>query len=179
MHGTWYPWSVGINGNTAADDVAAWRHVVTIFRQEGATNARWVWCPNVLFASSAPFATTYPGEAWVDWVALDGYNWGTSQPWSAWQSLTEVFKPSHDALAALTAKPMMIAEVASAEVGGNKANWLKRGLLTDLPKQLPRVRTIIWFNENREMDWRVNSSPATLGAYRQVAASSQYQGRLP
>ena len=179
MNGNWYPWSVGVNGNTGADYVAAWRHVVAIFRQEGATNVRWVWCPNVIFDGSAPLATVYPGDAWVDWVALDGYNWGTSQTWSQWQSLTQVFAPSHDALAALTAKPMMIAEVASAEAGGDKANWIKRGFLTDLPKQLPRVRAVVWFNENKETDWRVNSSTSSLNAYRQVAASAQYKGRLP
>jgi hypothetical protein len=179
MNGTWYPWAVGVNGNTAADYVSAWKHVVAIFRQEGATNVRWVWCANVIFDGSAPLAQVYPGDAWVDWVALDGYNWGTSQDWSAWQSLVGVFGQSHNALAALTNKPMMISEVASAEVGGNKATWISRGFLTDLPKRLPRVRAVIWFDENKETDWRVNSSRASLDAYRRVAASAQYQGRLP
>src|SRR5436853_485094 len=31
MNGDWYPWSVGVNGNTSADYQAAWRHVVDIF----------------------------------------------------------------------------------------------------------------------------------------------------
>jgi hypothetical protein len=179
MNGNWYPWSVGVNGNTADDYVAAWRHVVTIFRQEGATNARWVWCANVSYDGSTPFAQVYPGDAWVDWVAIDGYNWGTSQSWSAWQSFAQVFKGSHDALAALTTKPLMISEVGSAEAGGNKANWITQGLQRDLARQMPRVRAVIWFNENKETDWRVNSSAAALTAYRQVAASSQFKGRLP
>jgi beta-mannanase len=47
MNGTWSPWAVGVNGNTAAHYVAAWRHVHRIFTKVGATNATWVWCPNV------------------------------------------------------------------------------------------------------------------------------------
>ncbi len=45
MNGTWYPWAGGINGNTAAQYVAAWRHVHDIFAAAGATNVRWVWSP--------------------------------------------------------------------------------------------------------------------------------------
>lgn len=43
MNGTWSPWGVGINGNTPAEFVKAWRHIHNIFEQEGATNVRWVW----------------------------------------------------------------------------------------------------------------------------------------
>ena len=179
MNGDWYPWAIGVNGNTADEYVAAWRHVVTIFREEGASNVRWVWCANVIYAGSVPLAQVYPGDAWVDWVALDGYNWGKSQSWSSWQSFTEVFKESYDALAVLTTRPLMISEIGSAEIGGNKATWITRGFLTDLPKRMPRVRAVIWFNENKETDWRVNSSAASLNAFRQVAAAAQFKGRLP
>ena len=179
MNGTWYPWAAGVNGNTAADYVAAWQHVVTIFRQQGATNVRWVWCANVVYAGSTPLSQLYPGDAWVDWVALDGYNWGTSQSWSGWQSLANVFVASHNELARLTGKPMMISEVASAEAGGNKATWITQGFLTDMAKRLPRVRAIIWFNENKEADWHITSSTPAANAFNKVATSAQYKGRLP
>lgn len=179
MNGNWYPWSVGVNGNSAADYVAAWQHVVEIFRAEGATRVRWVWCPNVAYTGSTPFADAYPGDPYVDWMALDGYNRGTSQPGSTWRSLRDVFAPSHDALAALSTRPMMIAEVSSAEEGGDKAAWIRVGLLTDLPTFLPRIRAVVWFDENKESDWRVNSSPASLVAFSEVGASPIYQGRLP
>jgi beta-mannanase len=179
MNGNWYPWSPGVNGNTAAEYVAAWRHIHSIFQQEGATNVRWVWSPNVATGSSTPFAEVYPGDAYVDWVALDGYNWGTTQSWSNWQSLASVFGPSYDALVKMTNKPMMIAETASAEAGGDKAAWIRQGLLSDLPTRFPRVRAVIWFDLNKETDWRVNSSPTALAAYKEVATSPTYQGRLP
>ena len=179
MNGNWYPWSIGVNGNSAADYVAAWRHVVDIFRAEGATRVRWVWCPNVAYTGSTPFSDAYPGDGYVDWLGLDGYNAGTSRPGSAWRSLRDVFAASHDALVALSPRPMMIAEVASAEEGGDKAAWIRAGLLTDLPAALPRVQAVVWFHENKEADWRVNSSSASLAAFAEVAASAAYGGRLP
>ena len=73
----------------------------------------------------------------------------------------------------------MIAETASTELGGDKAKWITQGLLTDVPSRFPRVRAVVWFQENKETDWRVNSSSSALAAYRKAASSSTYQGRLP
>ena len=95
MNGNWYAWSPGINGNTAAQYVAMWRHVHDVFAQEGATNVRWVWSPN----AGRPFGSLYPGDGYVDWVALDGYNFGTIQPWASWDEFRTVFGGSYDALA--------------------------------------------------------------------------------
>ena len=73
MNGDWYGWSGNPTGY-----VNAWRHVVGVFRQDGATNVKWVWSPNVDYNGSYPFASYFPGDSWVDYVALDGYNWGTA-----------------------------------------------------------------------------------------------------
>lgn len=186
MNGSWYPWGADVNGNTPDDYVAAWRHVLGIFREEGATNVRWVWSPNVLLSSAGPSAALndiapatsyrsyYPGDDYVDWVALDGYNWGGT----GWQSLSEVFARSYDTLVALTEKPVMIAEVGCTEQGGDKAAWIESGLLTEIPQRLPRVRAVIWFNSNQERDWRIDSSPAALQAFRMVAQSARYAGKI-
>jgi hypothetical protein len=179
MNGNWYPWSSELNGNTAAEYVASWRRVVDIFRREGATNVRWVWSPNIAYDGSTPYAELYPGDGYVDWVGLDGYNWGITQPWSSWTSLEAVFDSSYNALVALTSKPMMIAETASTEMGGDKAAWIREGLLTTVPSRFPRVQAVIWFHEDKETDWRVNSSAAALDAHRAVVASPAYGGRLP
>jgi beta-mannanase len=179
MNGNWYPWSPGLNGNTSAEFVAAWRRIHDIFHQEGAANVRWVWSPNVLTAGAGPFTAMYPGDAYVDWVALGGYNFGPAQPFGVWQSLGQIFGHSYDQLTALTSRPVMIAETASTEAGGHKAAWITQGLLTDVPTRLPRVRAVIWFHENKEADWRINSSAAALAAFRQIAASATYGGRLP
>jgi beta-mannanase len=180
MNGTWYPWSPGVNGNTRSEYVAAWRRVHTLFKEAGATNARWVWAPNVLCPGTCTrFEDLYPGDAYVDLLGLDGYNWGASQAWSSWTSLADVFGPSYDALAAVSARPIALTETASTELGGDKAASIRQGLLTELPARFPRVRAVVWFDENKETDWRVNSSLASLAAFREAATSPLYQGRLP
>jgi hypothetical protein len=73
----------------------------------------------------------------------------------------------------------MIAETASTEVGGDKRAWIRQGFLTDLPTRFSKVQAVVWFNENKETDWRVNSSASSLEAYKEVVANSYYQGRLP
>ncbi|MGC9974594.1 MAG: glycosyl hydrolase [Gaiellaceae bacterium] len=167
------PWGPGVDGNTAADYIAAWRHVVTIFRIAGATNVLWVWSPNVECGGACPFADFYPGDAWVDWVALDGYNYSAIDD-VPWMSVSEIFGSSYSDLTKLTKRPIMIAETASTEVGGDKAAWITQGLLTDVPARLPRVRAVVWFQRDKETDWRVNSSAAALHAFRRVANSPLY-----
>jgi beta-mannanase len=184
MNGDWYPWGYGVNGNTAAQFVAAWQRLWRHFQAVGATNVRWVWCPNVAGrgkhgSASNAFSSFYPGDGYVGWIGLDGYNWGTTQPWSSWQDLATVFGASYGPITRLTTKPLMIGEMASAEAGGNKANWITTGLGSTIPAKFPRIRAVIWFDENKETDWRVESSAASLAAYRQVAMSATYRGVLP
>ena len=110
-------------------------------------------------------------------MALDGYNFGTRQPWSAWRSFADTFLASYDALRELTAKPMMIAEVASAEVGGDKSAWINAAF-RQLPTAFPAVRAVIWFNQCKEADWPIDSSPAALAAFVAAAHAPHLQGRL-
>lgn len=179
MNGGWYPWGYGVSGNTAGDLVAAFRRIVTIGRSVGASNVRWVWSPNVGQFDRVSYASIYPGDDYVDWLGLDGYNWGTSQSWSGWQSITSVMQSSYDAITDLSSRPLMIGETASSEHGGDKAAWIRRAFLTDLPSAMPRIRAVVWFNEDKETDWRVNSSSSSLGAWREVTANARYEGRLP
>lgn len=177
MNGWWYPWGAGVDGNKDADYVAMWRHVVSIFREEGATNARWVWSPNIYGDNGlAPFETFYPGDAWVDYVALDGYNWGSTKS-SGWKQFAEVFGSSYDALTRLTSKPVIIAETGSAEVGGDKAEWIRR-IVSVLPERMPGVRALVWFDRDKETDWRIDSSPGVMLAFRGLATSQLFSGTV-
>jgi beta-mannanase len=179
MNGDWNTWSPGVNGNTPADYVAAWRHVHDIFLQESATNVRWVWSPNVVSTGDLSILALYPGDAYVDWIALDGYNWGTSDAGKTWQDFAAIFGYSYDLLVAAINKPIMVAETGSSELGGDKAGWITQGLLTQLPARMPAVRALIWFDEDKETDWRIDSSAASLAAFRQVVQSPAYRGTLP
>jgi beta-mannanase len=132
MNGTWqFPWSEQLNGNLPGDYVRAWRHVHDLFAQVGAANATWVWCPNVSGGTTIPVASVYPGDDYVDWTCLDGYN-----KYQTWLGMRSVFTGSGinwlydsytDILSVAPNKPIMIGETASLEAGGGgakKAAWL-------------------------------------------------------
>ncbi|GAA2871782.1 hypothetical protein GCM10010472_31350 [Pseudonocardia halophobica] len=163
-----YPWSVGVGGTTAADLVAAWRHVHDVFRDQGA-DVVWVWCVNVHSVGTAAYGPLYPGDDVVDWLAVDGYNGGDALPWGGWRSPAEVFADSLADLRALSGHPIVITETASAEEGGDKADWIRR--LFALAEQ-ERVRGLIWFEADKEADWRISSSPESAAAFREQAAVS-------
>lgn len=161
-------WS-GVHGQQQ-EFIAAWRHLVTAFRR--APNVDWVWCPYALRPSSAAddWRTYWPGDRYVDWVGMDGYNWGTSRAWSSWQSFAEIFGRLHADYR--HRKPLMICEVASAELGGDKAAWI-RDMHAALNGRFADVRALVWFDADKETDWRVDSSPASLAAFRALAAGSR------
>lgn len=180
MNGLWNAWSPGVNGNTAAGFVAAWRHMVDIANAEGATNIRWVWCPNIDNGNSryTSYASLYPGDAYVDWAGLDGFNWGTSQNGSSWQGIYTIFKDSIDKISAITGKPLMIGEIASTELGDDKAAWITTGFAR-LLTELPQVRAVTWFDADVTPDWRVDSSTRSLNAFRAVATLDAFAAKLP
>ncbi|WP_458114310.1 beta-mannanase [Arthrobacter sp. R1-13] len=170
MNGNWYPWAEAANGNGPGDYVAAWRHVHDVVAATGATNVQWVWAPNVPYWGSTPLTGLYPGAAYVDIVALDGYNWGTSQSWSSWTSPSALFGEGLTALRSLApGKPIIISETASAEAGGSKADW-NTALVSYLAAQ-PDITGFVWFHHNKEVDWRINSSTASANALATALAA--------
>jgi len=179
MNGDWTSWSPGVNGNTSREFIAVWRKVYNILRQEGATNVVWVWAPVAHYEGATPYKDVYPGDTYVDWLGVSGYNWGDTRTWSQWQSFYRIFDQSYDKLVALSNKRIMIAETAAAESGGDKAAWIRKAFFEQIPNRFPRIRAVVWFHANKENDWRVNSSDSSLQAYRDVVASIRYQGRLP
>ena len=171
------PYGPGVDGNTPSLYISAWRHVVAIFRSANVTNVNWVWSPNVNCGGACPFQEYYPGDGWVDWVGLDGYNYSAVHL-VAWQSFDQVFQSSYRQITALANKPLMIAETSSTEVGGNKAAWITSALTQTLPQKMPLVRALVWFNVNKETDWAVNSSLASLNAFRNAVDRPLFAGTL-
>lgn len=172
MNGDWEPWYVekpfeGKKPNTPENHKAAWRHIVELFQVQGATNVEWVWCPNILYGGQTSYRQIYPGDKWVDYVGLDGYNWGTGGK-HAWQTFRQVFQPSYIELTKITTKPILIMETACSESGGNKAEWIRR-MWQDLPMHFPRVKEVTWFNERKERPWDLASTPEAEKAFRECA----------
>lgn len=172
MNGTWFPWSPRVNGNTAADFVAAWRHVHRIFENVGARNATWVWCPNVdPHHDFVGFRKLYPGGRYVDWTCLDGYNFPTD-----WRSFSSAYRRSYRVITSRIAphKPMIIGEVASTELGGSKASWIRDMLGTQLRGNYPRIKGFLWFNDRTGGDWPIETSLGAKNAFAKGIAAHRY-----
>jgi mannan endo-1,4-beta-mannosidase len=181
MNGDWLAWSEQANGNQAGQYVQAWRHVHDIFTRVGAGNVTWVWCPNVLIPpeTTTPLQSLYPGDAYVDWTCMDGYNWGTNPARNgSWQTFGQIFHATYVQLLQIAPhKPIMIAEVASSEDGGSKADWITDALTNQIPRNYPAIRAFVWFNVNRDgMDWVIETSPASQAAFAAAIDAPTYAG---
>jgi beta-mannanase len=178
MDGDWYSWSEKINGNSAGQYVLAWKHVHDIFAREGVTNATWVWCPFREEANNIPVDGLYPGDAYVDWTCMDGYNWGTSQSWSKWETFNQIFQARYTKILQLAPnKPMMIAETGSAELGGSKSAWMQDAFTQQIPVNYPKIKAVVYFNRaalGSEPDWRIETTQTSTNAYKTALASTYY-----
>jgi len=171
MNGNWYPWSGAMNGGAdgPAKYIAAYRHVHDLFAEVGADNVVWVWCPLVTDVPAEPWnhwTNYYPGDEYVDWVGLDAYNWGTSASCCVWQSFPILIALLYGDYAGK--KPLILPETASTELGGSKAEWI-REMHQALTTDYTAIKAVVWFDINKETDWRVASSSATLEAYKAMA----------
>jgi hypothetical protein len=189
MNGFWYAFSPGQNGNTAAGYVAMWRHVHDLFAADGVTNVRWFWCPNTS-DGIGDFTPDYPGDAYVDYVGVDLYNWGTFHSGNKWASFTQLMTQSYGLLNKLTSKPQILGEVGSCDSSYNggatgptstKEGWITSAFLTEIPQSFPRIVSFMWFNESKsgECNFKIDSTAASLAAFQQVAASPLWSGRFP
>jgi Glycosyl hydrolase family 26/Bacterial Ig domain len=180
MNGGWFAWAEGVNGNKAGEYVAAWRHVHDIFTEVGATNATWVWCPNVDPENQMQdLAKLYPGDAYVDWTGLDGYNWGTNpaRP-DRWRSFDQLYGSTYKKITDTIApsKPLMVSEVGSSEYGGSKAAWIK-DMLAKIPTAYPKIRGLLWFEKFDDgMDWPIETSTGATAAFAEGIQDPAYAG---
>jgi hypothetical protein len=167
MNGNWYPWGIRTPARVYK---AAWRHVVWVFRREGAGKVRWVWTP---YASNHfSFTGRFPGNRWVDWVGLDGFNWGGSRGWVSFRSL---FGGPYRTLSAISSAPMMLAEVGCGESGGSKGAWVTAALNRAVP-HMRRIRAFVWFSQDSSRgDFRVDSSHSALRPLRHALQRRRYQ----
>jgi hypothetical protein len=181
MNGGWFPYGVGGGGNRPADYVAMWHHVHDIFTSVGAANVTWVWCPEIGPGYTLPWLPSlYPGDAYVDWTCLDGYN--TGQPW---MSFHDIFDPVYTTVTRTIApsKPMIVGELGSTEQGGSKGRWIA-DMLSDLPVSFPQIHGILWYDgggvgPGGRSDWPIDSSPTASRAFAAGISAPSYIPSLP
>ena len=173
MDGNWYPWGGTANGNRPHDFVPAWRHVHDLFTRLGVHNVTWVWSLN---ATSVPLRRDntpreyWPGARYVDWIGLSGFNFGRSRSFGSWVSFNTLFRARIAQLRRYH-RPIAITEIASVEVGGDKAAWIRQ-TFSQL-RRSPLVRALIWYDHRDAglQDWRIRSSRAAQAAFRHAVAA--------
>ncbi len=171
MNGNWYPYSQSYPGSTltAADFVAAWRRVVSVFRQNGANNAAFVWSPNVPDVGNVPFSKYYPGDDAVDWIGVSFYS---GNDLGAMDAIYKTYALK---------KPFFITEWATAPEKSRynpsypgDAAWIQQ-FFAALSTRYPRVKAISWFNWNKgDGNYLLSRVPEQSKVYAQDIAAPRY-----
>ncbi len=165
MNGNWYPW--GRQAATATEFVAAWRHIHNLFVAAGATNVIWVWTPNVINpAPQVRLPTVYPGDAYVDWIGMDGYFTHRGQV-----TFATLFGPTITAVRKFTNKPMLIVETA-AEPGTLRSEEIAD--LFDGVTNTPGLIGFVWFDNRGSANWRIDDDRPAVTAFKKGAKASEF-----
>lgn len=173
-------WSIQQSHSSSEDFASAWRHMHDVFIAEQATNILWVFSPNVESNDSIPYENIYPGDSYVDWLGLDVYNWGNTQSWSTWEGFSELFSQSYSHIISIAPnKPLMIAEINTTDVGGDKARWYRNLLEQELPYDFPKVSAVVFYNEDRtqkeQVNWLIDISNESFTAFKKGLQKPFYQ----
>ena len=164
MNASWYTWGYGHVPPRAF--VAAWRHIVRLFRGQGADNVTWLWTINADLRSTGPIAAWWPGAGYVTWVGIDGYYYLRSDTFAS------VFGKTIAQVRAFTGKPVLLSETGVGPQAGQSAK------IGDLFAGMRQYQTLglVWFDIAQDQglyhqDWRIENSPAAAAAFRADAAA--------
>jgi hypothetical protein len=160
MNGFWETW--GYRHTPAKTFIAAWRHIVNLFRAQNASNVIWLWQVNSSSSQTGPVRDWWPGSHYVTWVGVSGYYYLPGN------TFDNVFNPVVADIRQFTQAPLLIAETAVGPEAGQQ-----RGI-KDLFKglRLKNYLGLVWFDQHsagglyKGENWRLEDSPAALEAFR-------------
>ncbi len=123
------PWGNTVASNTPQTFITAWQRVHNIFVQNNASNVKFALAYNNTSIPAAPYSSFYPGSGYVDYVGVDGFNFGG-------QTFSQVFSSALTE-AKTFGKPVWILSTGSVSPQSQ--------FLTDLGASgLPWI----WFNQS-------------------------------
>jgi hypothetical protein len=164
MNAYWYSWGYG--NVPASTFVAAWRHIVTLFRGQGADNVTWLWTLQADEPGTGPVGSWWPGAQYVTWVGIDGYYYHT------YETFASVFGKTIAQVRAFTGKPVLLSETAVGPEAGQRAK------IPDLFTGMRQYGTLglVWFDIAQDdglyhQDWHIEDNPGAETAFRRGASS--------
>ncbi len=159
MNGSWYPW--GYHHVSPGTFVAAWRHIVSLFAEQGAQNVTWLWTVNQDRHGTGPIESWWPGARYVTWVGIDGYYLRPSDRFAS------VFGSTIRQVRTFTRKPVLLSETAV----GQQSNPFAE--IQDLFAGMHQYQTLglVWFDQNQSGDvlrqhWRLEGDAPAEAAFR-------------
>jgi mannan endo-1,4-beta-mannosidase len=165
MNASWYSWGYG--KLPASTFVAAWQHIVNLFRAQGADNVTWLWTLQADQAGTGPVQSWWPGASYVNWVGIDGYYYRPSD------TFAKVFGKTISQVRQFTNKPVLLSETA---VGPEAGQALK---IPDLFAGMHKYKTLglVWFDKDQRLDkdetgsilrqdWRIEGDPVAEFAFQ-------------
>ena len=183
MNGNWpWPWLK----QPPEEYRAAWQRIVTRFRLLGASNAEWIWAPNIMFPDGRlDFRPYYPGDPYTDWTGFSGYNWGTVH--TGWRTFREIFRYSIGVITKLSSsRDIIICETGCHSRGPNgesKGYWFQQ-TATELKQNYSRIKGFVYTHtvderDGEDADWRVDSPAEALDDWQAFVADPQFKVALP
>jgi mannan endo-1,4-beta-mannosidase len=151
MNATWYPW--GYKRTPPATFVAAWRHIVTLFREQGADNVTWLWTIQADQPGTGPVRSWWPGANYVTWIGIDGFYTTPSDTFNS------VFVPTIHQVRAFTGKPILLSETAVARSASQSANILN--LFTGIARY--KALGLVWLDKDESQQATPRGDPAVAG----------------
>jgi hypothetical protein len=178
MNGTWYNYGSQARSNPT-QFTAMWKHFHDLFVAAGAKNVSWHWCPNVDPENSqTPLEQLYPGDAYVDWTGITGYNHGG-------ESVAWTFDTTYNRVTAMSKLPIMLGEIGSVDTNypGDRIKFIDDllGAMANGTKY-QQVKAFCWFNWRIDegqgfWDWPIQSSASALTHFKSVIANPYFVGR--
>jgi hypothetical protein len=158
-NGSWYPW--GLGHVSPATWIAAWQHVVNVFRQEGADNVIWLWTVNSQGPDGPMADEWWPGSSYVTWIGVDGYY---TTPGDTFGSVFGTVLGEVRGFG----KPTIISETAVGPGTRDQAAGIAN-LFAGL--RASKLLGLIWFDVAQDsgsyrQDWRLEGHPALETEFR-------------
>ena len=166
----WYAWSGTVNKNAPADYAKAWAKVRQVVRTAGGARIRLMWAPYVRSIPDTPenaITAYFPGASQVDLVGASGYNFGQVGG-LAWTEPEALFEDVYRQVSALSPKPFWVAETASTNNGGSKAQWIAQ--LAGLRTAIPNLAGVVWYDaRDPNGDFRIGATTTARKAFKGFA----------